>query len=72
MRPLTISPIHAFSDNYIWMLSNGSGAFVVDPGDADPVLETLSQMQLKLSGIFITHHHFDHTGGLAALQSETG
>jgi hydroxyacylglutathione hydrolase len=72
MRPLTISPIHAFSDNYIWMLSNGSSAFVVDPGDADPVLETLSQLQLKLSGILITHHHFDHTGGLAALQSATG
>ena len=72
MGSLTISPIDAFSDNYIWLIRRGSEAFVVDPGDADPVLTVLSQSQLKLSGILITHHHFDHTGGVAQLQTATG
>ena len=72
MGSLTISPINAFSDNYIWLIRRGSEAFVVDPGDADPVLTVLSESQLKLSGILITHHHFDHTGGVAQLQTATG
>lgn len=72
MDPLTISPINAFSDNYIWLISDGSNGFVVDPGDAAPVMAALTALQLQLSGILITHHHFDHTGGVAELQSSTG
>ena len=66
---LNIQPIAAFSDNYIWLLydEHSGQAFVVDPGDAQPVLETLQTLQLDLAGILITHHHFDHVGGLEAL-----
>ena len=71
MGSLTISPINAFSDNYIWLISDGSKAFVVDPGDAEPVLEALAQAKLELSGVLITHHHFDHTGGLSELKRAT-
>ena len=69
---LTIQPIPAFNDNYIWLLYDPQSrqAFVVDPGDAAPVTETLAQLQLNLAGILITHHHFDHVGGLAALAEE--
>jgi hydroxyacylglutathione hydrolase len=68
---LNISPISAFSDNYIWLLydEDSREAFVVDPGDAAPVEATLKEMQLSLTGILITHHHFDHTGGLAQLRA---
>jgi len=67
---LTIQPIPAFDDNYIWLLfePRSRQAFVVDPGDAAPVLATLQDMQLELAGILITHHHFDHTGGLEQLR----
>jgi hydroxyacylglutathione hydrolase len=66
---LNIQPICAFSDNYIWLLHDPSSrkAYVVDPGDAQPVLDTLQALQLDLMGILITHHHFDHVGGLQAL-----
>jgi hydroxyacylglutathione hydrolase len=64
---LQIHPIPAFTDNYIWCLHDGAAAFVVDPGAAEPVLAFLQQRQLRLSGILITHHHADHTGGIAAL-----
>ena len=36
-----ISFIPAFKDNYIWLLTEGRRAFVVDPGDAAPVLARL-------------------------------
>jgi hydroxyacylglutathione hydrolase len=66
---LTVTPIEAFSDNYIWCL-NAAGsneAFVVDPGDGEVVLQMLEQRGLQLAGVLITHHHFDHTGGLDRL-----
>lgn len=65
-----IHPIPAFSDNYIWAIQQGRQCLVVDPGDAAPVLDYLKQQQLALSGILITHHHADHTGGLKALLTE--
>ncbi|MFT5603542.1 MAG: hydroxyacylglutathione hydrolase [Paracoccaceae bacterium] len=63
-----IEPISAFSDNYIWCLYNDAGdAVLVDPGDAVPVEAFLASRALVLSGILITHHHFDHVGGLEQL-----
>ena len=72
MAEMVIEPIEAFSDNYIWLLSRGSRAFVVDPGDADPVLARLKKDSLELLGILITHHHFDHVGGVEQLVEKTG
>lgn len=66
-------PIPAFDDNYIWALRDGTAGAsssqiaVVDPGDADAVFRYLRQSQLKLAAILITHHHWDHTGGVAKL-----
>lgn len=65
---LDVQPIPAFEDNYIWLLTEGAGnAVVVDPGDAEPVLERLSTERLTLTAVLITHHHSDHTGGLDEL-----
>lgn len=68
---ISVDPIKAFSDNYIWCLSNPEGeAWVVDPGDAAPVEEHLRQRDLTLQGVLITHHHFDHVGGVASLTKQ--
>ena len=66
---LFIEPIRAFSDNYIWLLHDGSSkqACVVDPGEAAPVIEALISRGLSLTAILITHHHPDHVGGVPAL-----
>ncbi len=57
----------AFSDNYIWILTDGQGrSLIVDPGEAAPVFEAAAQ-GLKPAAILLTHHHGDHTGGVHAL-----
>ncbi len=63
----------AFSDNYIWLLHDDHHALVVDPGDSAPVLAWLGQHPgVRLDLILVTHHHADHTGGLAELVERTG
>lgn len=66
----TITPIPAFSDNYIWCLADPDTgkALIVDPGQADPVTDYLAREGLSLDTILITHHHPDHTGGVAELR----
>lgn len=64
---MRIVPVSAFNDNYIWVIDDGSRALVVDPGDAQPVLRYLAQTGLTLAAVLITHHHYDHTGGITDL-----
>ncbi len=66
---MKIEPVKAFSDNYIWLISNNGKAAVVDPGDASPVLSFLRSNKLELTEILITHHHADHIGGIRSLKS---
>lgn len=68
---LTLIPIPAFADNYLWLLHDGEHALVVDPGDAAPVQRVLQDNGLQLSAILVTHHHADHTGGVNILRDAT-
>lgn len=70
-KKVKISAIPAFADNYLWLVHNQRDAIVVDPGDAAPVLATLTQQGLHLRAILLTHHHNDHIGGVAELQQKT-
>lgn len=67
MDNLEIVPIRAFQDNYFWLLRRGRAAAIVDPGDAQPVLDMLAREGLELQAILTTHHHDDHIGGHAAI-----
>jgi hydroxyacylglutathione hydrolase len=71
---MQVIPVSAFSDNYIWLITNQTPqadnpacAAIVDPGDASPVLDALEASQLQPSAILITHHHADHVGGIAGI-----
>jgi hydroxyacylglutathione hydrolase len=67
---LDVSPVRAFSDNYIWLIhspANPSRVAAVDPGDARPVEAHLRLHGLDLRAVLVTHHHPDHVGGVATL-----
>ena len=66
---MNLIALPAFSDNYVWMLHDGTRAVVVDPGDAAPVIEALDARRLALAAILVTHHHADHVGGVDALRT---
>ena len=69
---MNLLPLPAFSDNYIWLLHNGTQALVVDPGDAAPVQAALQTHGLQLQAILVTHHHADPVGGVEELRATTG
>ena len=54
------------------MLHDDHRALVVDPGDSTVVFEALQRLGVKLEAILVTHHHGDHTGGVAELREATG
>lgn len=62
-----VNAIPALTDNYIWVIHHGSHAIVIDVGEDKPVADYLSAHGLDLCAILITHHHHDHTGGVAGL-----
>jgi hydroxyacylglutathione hydrolase len=67
MPGLQVIPLRAFKDNYVWTLRSGSSVAVVDPGEAQPVLDYLAAEKVRLVAILATHHHQDHVGGIAEL-----
>lgn len=71
---LDIVAVPAFSDNYLWLVhdeASGETA-VVDPGDPAVILAELDPRGWRLTQIWNTHWHPDHTGGNVALKEATG
>lgn len=56
-----------------YLLAHAGRALFVDPGgDPAPVLDALQKRGLALETIVLTHLHFDHAYGVAALAAATG
>jgi glyoxylase-like metal-dependent hydrolase (beta-lactamase superfamily II) len=56
-----------------YLLVEGNEAVAIDPGgNPTMVVQYLTTHKLKLTAILITHLHFDHVLGVAALARETG
>jgi len=66
----SISPIPTFKDNYIWAIHNNHCVAIIDPGNAESVLQFLTSYHLSPAAILITHHHWDHTNGIAELKEK--
>lgn len=62
----TVLHVPALDDNYIWLVvvPGSDRALIVDPGDAEPVIEALAHHRLIPAAILCTHHHQDHIGGI--------
>jgi hydroxyacylglutathione hydrolase len=71
---LDIVAVPAFADNYLWLVhdrDSGETA-VVDPGDPAPVLEDAERRGWRITQVWNTHWHPDHTGGNLAIKEATG
>ena len=71
---LEIIQIPVLTDNYIYVLHDHrqQQTAVVDPAEAEPVIELLNTKGWHLNYILNTHHHNDHIGGNLALKANTG
>ncbi|KUJ72961.1 hydroxyacylglutathione hydrolase [Thiomicrospira sp. WB1] len=72
-----IHRLPTLSDNYSWVImqadptvSAQSQCYVVDPGEAAPILAYCETHQLNIAGILITHHHYDHVDGVRTLKGQ--
>lgn len=72
MSAFTISLIPVLSDNYTYLIHDGSQAIIVDPAQASPVLEVVREKGLTIRHILNTHHHDDHIEGNEEIKASTG
>ena len=59
-----------YTNCYLLADKHSGAAAVIDPGDdvTQTLLSLCADNGLTLRAVFLTHGHFDHTGGVAALQ----
>jgi hydroxyacylglutathione hydrolase len=67
---MQVIPVPCLSDNYAYLVIENGRAAVVDPSQADPVLRAINEAKVQLNEIWLTHHHWDHVGGIEPLIEE--
>lgn len=61
------------SNGYVIYDKEHGESFIIDPGyNGEKFLEIISELDLNLKGILLTHHHHDHVGGVAKIKELTG
>lgn len=63
-------PCPTSESNYAYLVIDGDRAAVVDPSMAAPVKEALARERVTLVAIWLTHHHWDHVGGVPELSRD--
>ena len=71
---MKIQIIPCLQDNYSYLIidKKNNTACVVDPSEANPIIEYLENNNIKLKFILNTHHHYDHVGGNEMLKEKYG
>lgn len=70
---LKVIIIPVLSDNYIWLMHDDQSGetVVIDPAVSKPVLDEAANRGWKITQIWNTHWHPDHTGGNAEIKEAT-
>jgi hydroxyacylglutathione hydrolase len=66
--------VPTLKDNYSYLAVDTPSrkTLVIDPAEAEPVLQAIEEQGLAPTAIWITHHHGDHTGGIEGILSRFG
>ncbi len=64
---MRVVPVPCLQDNYAYLVIADGRAAVVDPSEAAPVTSALAHEGVTLAAIWLTHHHWDHVGGVGDL-----
>lgn len=67
--PLEIVTIPCLTSNYAYLIRSEGQTALVDAPEAGPIQAALAARGWRLDQIWITHHHDDHTGAVAALRA---
>jgi hydroxyacylglutathione hydrolase len=74
MAKLDIHQFPCLKDNFgVLIHDSATGQTAsIDVPEAAPVRQALAEKGWKLTHVLVTHHHADHTQGIAAIKAETG
>ena len=69
---MKIEIIPCLKDNYSYLIidEKNKNACVVDPSEAQPIINYLDKNNIQLTFILNTHHHYDHVGGNSELKKK--
>jgi hydroxyacylglutathione hydrolase len=65
----TLEIIRCLQDNYAYLLHDAARGetTLIDAPEAAPILAALDRLGWRLTRVMLTHHHWDHVDGLAAI-----
>lgn len=64
---MNVVVVPCLKDNFAYLVIDHGKAAVVDPSEAAPVEAALAREGVTLTSIWLTHHHWDHVGGVKDL-----
>ena len=69
---MRIEIIKCLKDNYSYIIIDETdlSACVVDPSEAEPIINFVEKNKINLKFILNTHHHYDHVGGNLELKEK--
>ena len=62
---MKVEIIKCLKDNYSYVIidEKNNNACVIDPSEAEPIINFVESKKIKLKFVLNTHHHYDHVGG---------
>ncbi|XP_014291935.1 hydroxyacylglutathione hydrolase, mitochondrial isoform X1 [Halyomorpha halys] len=65
MPGMSVQILPALSDNYMYLIidNDTKEAAAVDPVDPDTLFSAVKNLDVNLTKVLTTHHHWDHAGG---------
>ena len=69
---MKIEIVKCLTDNYSYLIFDEKtlASAIIDPSEAEPIINKIEKNNLKLKYVFNTHHHYDHVGGNKKLKEK--